>query len=314
MRKITFLFALVAPLFWNVQAQQTFSFEASEGFTLGNINGQSGWQSTVDGNGIFPTTQTISNEQSSVGDYSLRLSKDNAYGTNYDPFFGAIYNFAEPVSTANMSFSADIYMTESSFTSMSVAFGIMYFDSVTNEPRYRTRFNLAYDRNTDVFVLGNTPGSFIKKATTFKWQLNTWHTIKIVTQGSNVSFYADGVFLISEQLITSGNVEQLSFRHDNYNGVAYVDNVKIESTLSTEKFNVNEITHFYNKNLDQLVLNSTENPFSNVSVYNLLGQNVIAKTLNNNKETLDFSKLSSGVYLVEVMLGTTSKTFKVLKN
>ena len=127
MKKITLFLLFMAPLCLNIQAQQNTSFESSEGFTLGDINGQNGWQSTVDGAGIFPSTQTISNEVASVGTNSLRLQKDPAYGTNLNAFMGAIYNFPTPVSTANMTFSADVYMTEQGFTSMSMLFGLVHF-------------------------------------------------------------------------------------------------------------------------------------------------------------------------------------------
>lgn len=212
-----------------------------------------------------------------------------------------------------MSFSADIYLTETSFSSMSLLFGLVHFDT-PGEGRYRTYFNLAYNGLSDVLVRGSTPGLIERLGTGFNWQINTWNTIKIVTNGSNVSFYANGTLLISNQLVTDGNVDQIRFTHDNYNGFAYIDNVKIESTLSTEDFNSSEITHFYDKNNDQLVLNSPNEAFSNISIYNLLGQSVITKTLNNTQESIDFSKLSKGVYLVEVSLGNATQTFKVLKN
>lgn len=173
---------------------------------------------------------------------------------------------------------------------------------------------MAYNGLSDVLVRGSTPGLIERLGTGFNWQINTWNTIKIVTNGSNVSFYANGTLLISNQLVTDGNVDQIRFTHDNYNGFAYIDNVKIESTLSTEDFNSSEITHFYDKNNDQLVLNSPNEAFSNISIYNLLGQSVITKTLNNTQESIDFSKLSKGVYLVEVSLGNATQTFKVLKN
>lgn len=61
------------PLCLNIQAQGSTSFETLESFILGNINRQNSWQSTVDDAGIFPSTQTISNEVESVATYSLLL-------------------------------------------------------------------------------------------------------------------------------------------------------------------------------------------------------------------------------------------------
>lgn len=297
----------------STQAQQTFSFETSESYTLGNINGQNGWNSTVDGSGIYPSTQIISNDRASNGTYSLKLVKDPSYNTSPVAFMGAVFNFPTPVSTENMSFSADIYMTQKGGTAKSLLFGLVHFDN-PNVPSYRTYFNYSYTGSSDVLVRGTTPGLLANINAGFSWQTNTWHTIKIVTNGSNVSFYADGTLLLSNQLITDGPVNQIRFAHDNYDGDIYIDNVKIESTLSTEDFNLSGITHFYDKNNDQLVLNSPDNAFSKIAVYNLLGQNVITESLNNAVETVDFSELANGVYLVEVAIGTTKKSFKILKS
>ncbi|MGV9005075.1 T9SS type A sorting domain-containing protein [Flavobacterium sp.] len=313
MKKITLLLLFAAPFYLTIHAQGSTSFESAQGFALGDINGQNLWQSTIDGAGIFPTTQTVSNDVASFGTYSLRLQKDPAYGTNINAFLGAVYNFPIPVSTANMTFSADVYMTEQGFTSMSMVFGLVHFDT-PGEARYRTYFNLDYAGYSDVLVRGTQPGTITKVGTTFRWQLNTWHTIKIVTQGSNVSFYADGTLLVSNKLlVTDGNVDQIRFAHDNYDGFAYIDNVKVEQTLSTSAFNLDSVSHFYNKDRDELVLNSSEDVFSTVSVYNLSGQNVLNKTLSAQKETVDFSKVSNGVYLVSFSIGNTTKTIKVLK-
>lgn len=267
----------MVPFCLNIQAQGTTSFESAQGFTLGNINGQNSWQSTVDSNGIFPTTQTVSDDRASVGTYSLKLQKDVAYSTAFSPFMGAIYNFATPVSTDNMSFSADIFMTQKGGTAKSLLFGLVHFDT-PGELRYRTYFNMSYAGYSDVLVRGTTPGMIANLDAGFSWQINTWNTIKIVTNGSNVSFYANGTLLISDLLITDGGVDQIRFVHDNYDGDVYIDNVKIESTLSTEDFNTTPMSCFYSKDLDQLVLNSPNNAFNKVSVYNLMGQTVISKS------------------------------------
>lgn len=51
-----------------------------------------------------------------------------------------------------------------------------------------------------------------------------------------------------------------------------------------------------------------------VSIYNMLGQQVIEKTINANEGQLDVSNLSSGTYFVKVATGHSVKTLKVIKN
>ena len=50
-----------------------------------------------------------------------------------------------------------------------------------------------------------------------------------------------------------------------------------------------------------------------VSVFNILGQEVLKKSLHSNEGTLDFSKLPSGTYLVKVTADNEVKTVKVIK-
>jgi hypothetical protein len=52
---------------------------------------------------------------------------------------------------------------------------------------------------------------------------------------------------------------------------------------------------------------------SNVAVYNLLGQQVLVKSLNENQSQIDMSPLTQGTYLVKVTSDNQVKTIKVIK-
>ncbi|MFT3794444.1 T9SS type A sorting domain-containing protein [Flavobacterium sp.] len=85
------------------------------------------------------------------------------------------------------------------------------------------------------------------------------------------------------------------------------------STLETEDFETAAQMKVYpNPVKDQLQL-SYDSKISTVVLYNLLGQEVIAKTLNANEGTVDVSHLSAGTYLVRVVAGDEVKTAKVIK-
>ena len=102
-------------------------------------------------------------------------------------------------------------------------------------------------------------------------------------------------------------------RYDNYDGFAYIDNVKVEETFSAGEFNPAIESHFYIQNRDELVLNSSSDTIGSMSVYNLYGQLMLNQSLNNHKENVDFSKVSTGIYLITFSIGNTIKTSKVLK-
>ena len=62
------------------------------------------------------------------------------------------------------------------------------------------------------------------------------------------------------------------------------------------------------------VLNlSSEKEISSVSIFNLIGQEVIAKSLNSKEGIIDVSNLASGTYLVKVTSNEEIKTTKIIK-
>ncbi|MEZ4977425.1 MAG: T9SS type A sorting domain-containing protein [Flavobacteriaceae bacterium] len=87
----------------------------------------------------------------------------------------------------------------------------------------------------------------------------------------------------------------------------------IESTLSVDEFNNKTFKHFYNTSTDVLTLESSDIAFSNISLFNLLGQHVMSKDLNQTTETVDMSNLSDGVYLAKISIGNTTQSVKILK-
>jgi len=85
-----------------------------------------------------------------------------------------------------------------------------------------------------------------------------------------------------------------------------------ESVLATTGFNAAGFSAVPNPVTDILNLSYTKN-ITNVEVYNLVGQQIIAKTVNNRQDKLDMSYLTAGTYLVKVTADGQTKTIKVLK-
>ena len=85
------------------------------------------------------------------------------------------------------------------------------------------------------------------------------------------------------------------------------------SVLSHENFVINELKIYPNPIID--VLNfSFEKEITTVSIYNLLGQEIITKTVNSNETSINFAGLTAGTYLVKITSGNEIKTVKVIKN
>jgi len=100
--------------------------------------------------------------------------------------------------------------------------------------------------------------------------------------------------------------------NSNYIGI---DTLEItEGTLNVNQFAVNAFSHSFNKTTDLLSLNSNEAILESVKIHNILGQNVLNKTLASTNEVVDMSSMQDGIYLVTVAINESSKTFKILKN
>ncbi|HLF51770.1 fibronectin type III domain-containing protein [Flavobacterium sp.] len=92
----------------------------------------------------------------------------------------------------------------------------------------------------------------------------------------------------------------------------FVDDIAITTTLGTDSFDNTNFSYYPNPVKNTLNLSYTQN-ISYVAVYNLLGQQVIAKTINANQSQIDMSHLSSGAYMVKVTADNQVKMIKVIK-
>ena len=92
----------------------------------------------------------------------------------------------------------------------------------------------------------------------------------------------------------------------------YIDNLKVETTLNNQEFDSNSFLAYPNPVKDILNLQYSAD-ITKVSVFNLLGQEVILKTSTSSLNQIDMSNLSKGTYLVKVTADNVVKTIKVIK-
>ena len=128
----------------------------------------------------------------------------------------------------------------------------------------------------------------------------------------------EGVFVSRSLDISSlaGNIVYIAFRHHNstnqYN--INIDDVSVSnSTLGIDDFEASSFKHYYNTNTDVLTLKSSQSAFDSVEIYNILGQNIINKSLSQTIETVNLSSLKDGIYIAQVTIANTKKTIKFLK-
>lgn len=85
------------------------------------------------------------------------------------------------------------------------------------------------------------------------------------------------------------------------------------STLAVETLAAADQINLYPNPVKDVLHFSFDTKITKISVYNLLGQKVVAKTINDNQGVLDVSNLSSGTYVVKITAGQLVKTLKVIK-
>jgi hypothetical protein len=88
--------------------------------------------------------------------------------------------------------------------------------------------------------------------------------------------------------------------------------VGTDPTLSSSSFDSNAFLAYPNPVKDILNL-EYNSEIASVRVLNLLGQEVISKTIKANATQVDMTPLSAGAYIVNVTVGDTVKTIKVVK-
>lgn len=70
------------------------------------------------------------------------------------------------------------------------------------------------------------------------------------------------------------------------------------SVLNSDSFNLSNVSLFPNPVSNQLTINANVN-IENVQIYNILGKQVLTKSLNERSASIDVSSLNSGIYILK---------------
>lgn len=92
----------------------------------------------------------------------------------------------------------------------------------------------------------------------------------------------------------------------------YLDNIMVQEELSNTKVDKNAFVAYPNPVKDVLHLSYTQT-ITEVSVFNLLGQQVRTTSINALKGQIDMSNLATGTYLIKVNTVNGTETIKIVK-
>ena len=96
--------------------------------------------------------------------------------------------------------------------------------------------------------------------------------------------------------------------------IYYFDDMKFgAAALGFNSFNSSNIRMYPNPTSSVFTIEANE-LIENVTLFNVLGQQVLAKTSNSTSVTLDVANLQTGVYVVKTMIGGVASTSRLVKN
>ncbi len=126
----------------------------------------------------------------------------------------------------------------------------------------------------------------------------------------------DGVGLQANLLITTLDAGvTYYFVVDGYNGATGTFDVAIsDATLSVESFEDDAAFTYYPNPVNNELQLSAQKDIQNVSVYNMLGQEVLRTAPNTMESTIDMTGFSQGAYFVRVNIDDTVQTIRIIKN
>lgn len=292
------LYFLAAAFFCSsIYAQNQISFETSEGYQLGSLNGQNSWQITDDGEGNFVENQVVSAEKFSAGIYSFKNGYTDAYGGQMFPIIGAQKSFDQPLDYNDTTISFDVLVTENDASNFEMA---AYGINADNE--YVPVFDLAFDYSGTLHVI--TSIEYDMEDTGISWQPNQWYKVTVKVSANEIKYFIDGTLIYTTPNFTQINLEGMNFLHDNFGGDAYIDNIKInEANMAVSNVKKGNLAVYPNPVKTNLHFNLPNGEkVSTIQIYNMVGQTVIDRKLST--PAINLEHLKSGAYIITV---TTNK-------
>lgn len=287
-------------------AQQSISFETSEGYQLGTIHQQNNWEVTEGADG-FLLNQVISNEKASTGTFSFKNAYEPSFGDQWMPIFGASKTFAAPLDYTDFTVSYDVLATEKN----GADFEFVVF-AINADEEYVPVAGVGIENRGMIYVIKNADYGFDYAEA--EWTPDTWVNIKIHVTTNEIKYYVNNVLQNTIENFTKLNAAGFNMLHNNYGGSAYYDNFVITTgSLTTKPFETVSYSVYPNpaQNAISIVLPAGAE-LSEAAIYTITGQKVLTAT---NSQNIDISSLVTGTYFLK---GTTTEgtsfTKKIMKN
>jgi len=287
MKKI-YILAATALIAFSANAQFVDDFES---YSNGDISAQdSKWRTWSDADGS-PEDADVSTAQASNGEKSLNISTGNDMLLFTGPQTGGQYTFKYNAYLTGESSGFIGLMTEATF-----GFGLQLYH---NSPSIGTSFAFDTVAAGDPFTIPQD-----------QWVTFTW---KMDLDADTVVVDMDGAVVYDGVLGLEGMLDAVDIWDDGNGTNFWLDEVQIaQGLLGADDFSGDVFSVFPNPVVNTLNIKSAI-AVDNVTIYDVLGKQVLSVNPDAISPSVDMSALSSGAYLVNVTIGNASKTIKILK-
>ena len=306
MKKLYFLTIGLFSIF--ATAQQNISFETSEGYISGNINGQNGWTVTETSDGPL-TNQIISNEFSKTGSFSFKNAHVPQYSDQMYPIFGIEKTFSTPLDYKSTTISYDFYSPQQN----GADFEFALYSVNEEEDVFDILLSVGFENRGLIYIYNemNFNGFAYANAT---WQPNKWYNLKVEIKENTITYYLDNNVIFTGPNTSKKNINGMNFLHNNFGGSAFYDNITINNeTLAASDFQKGKLNIYPNpvKNNLNFSLPNAEK-IAKIFITNIAGQTILNKEISQN--TMNLENLKPGAYLVTITntkgISYTSKFIK----
>lgn len=291
MKKIyLFAFTFIGSLLW---AQVHISFEQNEGYTLGNLHNQNGWEVTESSDGLVEN-QVISDEYASEGSFSFKNGNEPDYDFQWFPIFGGAFEFESPISSeVEFSISYDVRVTgqngaDFEFTLYGINEEFQYFEPIAG---------VGIENRGFIYVIKADDYDFDYAQAT--WEAGDWIHIKIELTSTEIKYFVNDVLDTTLPRFNNIDIVGMNFLHNNFGEDAFYDNIIIESEqLSTTEISVKNNIQIYPNPVANVLKVSLENgQISSLKIFNTSGKLIHE---NTSKNEINLEHLTSGVYFLQV--------------
>ena len=279
----------------NAQTQNTISFEASEGYQLGNLLGQNNW--TAYGY-IDDNYANVVNHSASVGTQAVEVISNVDYEGEWG---GLIYNLPQ---SSKFIVSADVKFTGEFGSDYDL---LSLYSFVDDDYEYLSGFYFYYDGETSF-------GNETNATSPFYWEANTWYNLK-----SDIDFTTREIKLyVNNQLVNTidipsniTSIEETNFEFDNFRTGFILDNLQISdlSNLGVADHSSTELSIYPNPTSDIINVKSSQE-INSLEILDFTGKSVLIKKKSN---TIDVQQLPKGIYLLKVTTDQKSTVQKFIK-